>query len=115
MTMTMITAALLAAQVPAIAPADQNSSDARCLIVTVMLAGGDNAELKAAGLIASQYYLGRLDGRSPGLDLKALLTREAERITQAEQGPLLVSCGAAMQKRGEALEAVGERMAKKAR
>jgi hypothetical protein len=71
----------------------QEPQDARCLIASSFLMDSDDADVKTAGLLAAQYYLGRLDGRSPGLDLEALLTREAERFTDNDRSALLASCG----------------------
>ena len=113
----MIAAAAMTAQAPApAAPAsDQNGRDARCLIVSSALTDSDDAEVRTAGLIAAQYYLGRIDGRSPGVDLEALLIREAERLPPADQQALLTSCGAVLEQRGKALEAIGDRMTKMGR
>jgi hypothetical protein len=109
----LVAAALSLAPVPlrAAAPADENARDMRCLIVSFDLASAKNKELETAGLLASQYFLGRLDGRSPGGDFEALLVREAERMTEAEKAGLMTTCLKQIEDRNKLLEAVGNKLA----
>ena len=109
----LVAAALSAAPVPlpAAPPAKENARDMRCLIVSFDLASAKDKELETAGLLASQYFLGRLDGRSPGTDFEALLVREAERMTEAQKAELTASCLKQIEDRNKLLEAVGNKVA----
>ena len=55
-----------------------NRADAQCLGVFTMLFAGDgmadmDAEAKAGGMVLVGYYLGRIEGRTPNIDMSALL------------------------------------------
>ncbi len=109
--LTMIGAALALPTAAWAAPAaEENAKDMRCLIVASELADSKDKETETAGLIASQYFLGRIDGRSPGIDLEPLLIQEAEKLTDAERPALLTACGKQIEDRGRYLEAVGKRI-----
>lgn len=58
------------------------------------------------------YYVGRIDGRSPGLDLKSALTRQFAGKTQAEFNKFVQSngerCGNEMIALGARLQALGK-------
>jgi hypothetical protein len=94
-------------------PAEETAKDVRCLIVVSELADSKDKETETAGLIASQYFLGRIDGRSPGVDLQRLLIREAEKLTDADRPTLLVSCGNQLEERGRYLEKIGKSISEK--
>src|SRR5689334_22708996 len=88
---------------------DATRSDVRCFIVVSSLADSNDDAAKTAGMMGTEYYLGRIDGRSPGLDLEAAVARELP-ISATHNANLLRSCGALMQKRGSEVEAVGRRL-----
>ncbi len=111
--MIKICVAAAAPLLVAAAPTAEDRADGRCLIVSYLLADNQDAEIKNAAVIISQYYLGRLDGRSPGLDIEALIEAETEALDDAQVQALLQSCGAAVEKRGKEIEAMGARLEKK--
>ena len=88
------------------APAD-DEADMRCFLVSADMADSKDAETKNAGSVMMFYFLGRLDGRNPNVDLKQLLVREAERMSDADKEKLLVSCSGKVEQRGKQLEALG--------
>ena len=98
---------LAAAQAPADEPTRR---DLQCFLALSALASSEKSEEKIAGLIGAQYYLGRLDGRHPALDLKAALRAEAEAMTDARIGQLLPICGVILKQRGEAVTAAGKQL-----
>lgn len=85
----------------------ETTTDVRCLVVSAMLASKGDAANEAAGLMASLYYLGRLDGHDPNLDLSKTLTDEALKLKPGDIPPLAKTCGATMKDRGKALSAAG--------
>ena len=109
MTLFVIAAALLAPS--PVSAAEASGRDMRCLIVSFELADNKDKELETAGLLASQYFLGRIDGRSPEADFEALLVREAERMTEAEKSGLIASCLKQIEDRNKLLEALGTKVA----
>lgn len=104
-------AALAPLVIAAAPPTDaETTKDVQCLVAVASLAGSDDKDAKMAAAIGSQYFLGRIDGRSPNLDLEAAIKLEASRLGEAQMRSLLQSCGQLMQSRGKALQEIGERM-----
>lgn len=99
-------AMLLAA---ATSPNDAALEDARCLIAIGQLTAAEDETVQQAGQLGSQYYFGRLDGRGVP-DLEALLTEAAATMKPEELESTIQRCGAVIQERGLALQAIGERM-----
>lgn len=102
-------ALLFTASLAAAAPAD-DAEDARCLIVAAELADSDDDELEEAGTIMTMYFLGRLDGRSPGANLETLIVREAAAMSEDDKERLLIACSAQLELRGKQMEALGSRL-----
>ena len=88
--------------------------DAQCLIAYGQLGSSEDAATRTAGLIGAQYYLGRLDGRGAASDLRGLLKQAGEAMKPADLKPTLDRCGARLQQRTQALQAVGQALAKEA-
>ena len=86
----------------------QTKEDIRCLIAASSLTMSDDPEIKQAGGGGTLYYLGRLDGRSPGLDIEKAVAAEADLMKEADRGPLLKKCGETIMRRGDYLVAVGK-------
>ena len=95
-------------------PSDSGrTEDVRCFIALSALSQTADGETKQAAAAGTLYFLGRLDGHSPGLDLEAAVTAEAPGMTEAVLGSLLKSCGEKIRSRGEYLLAVGGALQKK--
>ena len=93
------------------APLDEETRrDVRCFILVAQLSGSEDPALRDAGRIGSQYFLGRIDGRAPGLDLEAVMVAEADAAI-ADRKALFPYCGDLMKKRGAEVEAIGNRLA----
>ena len=92
-------------------PDDPAVADAQCLLALGQLGSAEDEAARQAGMMGAQYYLGRLDGRAVA-DLEGLLRRAAAAMKAEELGPTLQRCGALMQERGQALQAIGDRMIK---
>ena len=114
-------AAALAA--PTTAPAqaaDPIRDDLACMIIVTMFASRtEDAAARQGATTGFGYYMGRLKGRDPGIDLKDRLIAEARALI-ADPNRLRAEatrCGADMQawgqetqEIGEALEAEGRRL-----
>lgn len=94
-------------------PDARTREDIRCLLATAMLADSKDPQVKQAGAAGALYYLGRLDGRSPGLDIEAAVEAEADSLTEATQGSLLKKCGATLEQRGAYLVQAGKALEKR--
>ena len=104
------TAAFFCLVAAAPAPDPETRADLRCFIAISALTGSEDAATQQAGMIGSRYFLGRIDGRSPGLDLENAIAAEAADMDEAQQKALLESCGAQLAKRGSEVVAAGERL-----
>jgi hypothetical protein len=91
---------LAAAPPPLDAPTKE---DVRCFIALGTLAQSDDPTIKTAATAGTLYFLGRLDGRSPGLDMEAAVAAETPEMTEADHAALLRSCGGKMEERGNYL------------
>ncbi len=85
---------------------DANAADVRCLVVGLYTASGNDADQRTAGMMMTAYYLGRLDGRTPDLDLKTRLTDEVRRLTTAQLQAEGARCSADMTMRAKAMDAL---------
>jgi hypothetical protein len=70
---------------------------------------------QAAGVMIALYYLGRLDARSPRLDLVALLGDEADKMTPETLKSEAVRCGSEFKEKGNELTAIGQRLVERAK
>ena len=100
---------LAALLVAATSPDEAALEDARCLLAIGQLTGAEDETIQQAGQLGAQYYFGRLDGRGVP-DLEALLNEAAATMKPEEMDSTIRRCGAVMQERGQALQAIGERM-----
>jgi len=105
---------LLLAAAPQQAPSPaldaETMNDVRCLVATTSIVKNKDPKLAQAGMIASQYFLGRIDGRTPKLDLEDALVRAAKSISQEQMKALFQRCGTLLHDRGEAVKAIGARL-----
>jgi hypothetical protein len=89
----------LAAAVPAAAQND-DATDLRCFVVASVLMNSTDRSQRAAGVIGSLYFMGRLDGRSPTLDWNKRLTAEMAALSGSDLSSVSASCGAIMAAQG---------------
>ena len=113
--MIRLSLVLAFALIPAAAAAgtadEENAKDMRCLIVTSEMADSKDKDVETAGLIASEYDLGRIDGRSPGTDLEKLLVQEAVKLSDEARPGLMMACAKQIEERGKHLEIIGGKVA----
>jgi hypothetical protein len=84
---TIMAAALAAAAAgPAAAQTEEAGRDLRCLMVVAIYgAQQDTPEGKQAAASGFSYYVGRLKGREPDIDINARLRAEGRRTSQLSQ------------------------------
>jgi hypothetical protein len=110
--MPMFAAALFAlvqaAASPAAAPVpvSPERADARCLAAFGMLATDTKADVQRASQMGALFFYGKLVGRNPRVDLKAVMLDAAQTVGPRIQGELQ-RCGGELQRSGEAMQAVG--------
>lgn len=103
--------ALVAAAAPSQAQ-DAVAQDMRCVAAFAMATGQTADPEKQGPLIAAtMYFIGRLDGRAPGIDLEARL--KAEVVRMAASGDVATDgkrCGELVGARGKDLMEIGQRL-----
>jgi hypothetical protein len=100
---------LVGAAAPAAAQDAENSADIRCALAAMAMVGAtQDATMKQQATMAALYYVGRLDGRNPNLDLEARLRQEMAKMAPQELAGEAQRCGQQLMVRGKALQAIGE-------
>jgi hypothetical protein len=100
----------LAAAAPARAEAPETTSDLKCLVFSMGMSGNSDATKSAVGAMATLYFLGRLDGREPALNLEKRLADPDLQLKPSEAARIGMTCGGMLQTRGGELAAMGERL-----
>lgn len=110
----LLTLALGALAGPA-AAADEaaQTADLRCMLVVAITGAqaGANEQAKQGLAAGLGYYMGRLKGRDPGIDLAARITTTAKGLgALTDLQPDFTRCGAEMKTFGVETQAVGRAM-----
>lgn len=89
-------------------PARATVADVQCLVVGARLASSSDWRERQRGSIMAIYFLGRIDGRSPHVDLQMLLKREAKKMTVAELKRAARRCNVELSARGAEIAQIGK-------
>ena len=80
------------------AAAAQTASDAQCIVVSnVFAAQSKDENAKKIAEASIYFYLGRISNQMTAAQLKALLDAQSKTLTQANAGPIMSKCAAAIQ------------------
>lgn len=90
--------------------ANRTDADVSCLVASLHLMNSAVPEQSQAGLASFLYWLGRVDGGAPGLDLETQIAGLSPSFTDAHLNAELVRCGTEMQTRGAEVQAIGNRL-----
>jgi hypothetical protein len=105
-------AALLAASaigsLPVYAQDSDTVADIRCVAVGIRDAELPNSTQKSTGTLLVLYYLGRLDGRNPTLDLEKLLAEQIAKMTDADYATESRRCGQILSTKGAQITHLGD-------
>jgi hypothetical protein len=111
---SLLALAALMSLAPAAARADEpptgGDKDVRCLVVAYALANGADASSKQIGAVAFAYYLGRLDGRTPDLDLEARLRAAIPQVTADTFQTQMAECAGPLRERLAQLRTIGDHL-----
>jgi hypothetical protein len=85
-------------------------ADIRCVIVGMQLSGMANSPQQPRGILLTLYYIGRLDGRSPKLDIEHLIIEETRRMADADYASEEKRCGAGLTEKGQQITEIGKHL-----
>jgi len=111
---TALAGLLATSPLPEAAPAPvDTASDVRCLIVYMQISSSTDPKLQTAGLIGTMYWLGRLDGRAPDMDLESQIISELKTMVGERFRAEARRCGEILVVKGKATVDMGHDMIKK--
>jgi hypothetical protein len=85
-----------------------NIADIRCVVVGLKMTAAANTPDQSKGFLLTLYYLGRLDGRAPKLEIENLLIGERGRMTSSDDASEAKRCGAGLMEKGEQITKIGK-------
>ncbi len=108
--LSVLAGALTLSSAQAPAQDAETIADVRCLIVGMKFAGMAEPTQHSAGMMLSMYYIGRLDGRVPKLDIEELMIKEISTMTTSDYGSEAKRCGAGLTDKGQEITRIGKDM-----
>jgi hypothetical protein len=109
---SLLVAALSLLPLQAMAQDADTIADVRCVAVGIRSAALPDSHQKSAGLLMALYFIGRLDGRDPTLDLEARLTEQLAKMTAADFTTEAARCGSTLSTKGAQITRVGQDLLK---
>jgi hypothetical protein len=91
----------------------QAPTDVRCVVVGLRMVEMTAPQARAAGMMLSVYYLGRLDSRVPDAEVEGLIEKEAREMTEAQFRANAVRCGKALTLKGREIQKIGADLTRK--
>ena len=95
--------------------ADQAQNDVRCLVVALQMAGSEAPAVRAAGLTASFYWMGRVDASIPPDALEDRMIAEAANLRGSALEAEAQRCSGELMTRGQAMTDIGKDMQRRGR
>jgi hypothetical protein len=108
----LLVAALTLVPLHAMAQDAATVADLRCVAVGIRSAELPDSRQKSTGLLMALYFIGRLDGRDPKLDLEALLSEQLSKMTAADFTAEAARCGSSLASKGAQITHVGQDLLK---
>jgi hypothetical protein len=108
----LLVAALTLVPLQAMAQDADTVADVRCVAVGIRSAELPDSRQKSTGLLMALYFIGRLDGRDPKLDLEAMLSAQLSKMTAADFTAEAARCGNSLASKGAQITHVGQDLLK---
>jgi hypothetical protein len=83
-------------------------SDVRCLVVSMTAVGSADPETQKAGIMSGLFFMGRVEGQAPNLDLEGRLRVELPLVVGDKLKTEAVRCGALLSASGARMIAIGK-------
>jgi hypothetical protein len=88
------------------------SADARCVVIGLNIAGMADASRQSAGTMLALYYIGRLEGRVPKLDLEHFILGQMAGMAPSDFESEARRCGLGLSEKGQEITKIGNAIAK---
>jgi hypothetical protein len=98
--------------VPVLAQDADTMADIRCVAVGMHFAEAPDSHQKSTGTLLVLYYMGRLDGRAPSLNIEKLLSEQIDKMTAADYNTEATRCSQDLAEKGAQIKQLGEAMQK---
>ena len=108
----LLVAALALVPLQVMAQDADTVADVRCVAVGIRSAVLPDSNQNSAGLLMALYFIGRLDGRDPKLDLEASLSEQLAKMTAADFRTEAARCGNGLTIKGAQITRVGQDLSK---
>lgn len=105
--LTLSTASTASAEATAV---NSQEADVSCFVATLTLLESPDPNIRTAGQAGMMYWLGKLDGAAPNLDLENRVAEIAPTMTQEMIGRELMRCGQEIVVRGREVQEIGARL-----
>jgi hypothetical protein len=103
-------AVALALSLPAQAEELPSEADVRCLLLTLGGAGSHDPNVQQGSMLGMLYYLGRINGREPDLDLQAALVAAMKSFRAEDAERESRRCSEAMLESGAELKRLADHL-----
>lgn len=85
-------------------------ADLRCLVASLTLVNSSNPQQRQAGMGSFSYWLGRVDGAQPDIDLEERIATLSQQMTGEDVAREMVRCGTELMARGQEIQRIGNRL-----
>jgi hypothetical protein len=96
---------------------DVEKNDIQCLVLGLQMAQSPDNAQNSTAMMVTFYYLGRLDGRNPALDLENRIIDETSAMSKlpaSDLNKIRTRCGSELTTRGQQLTVIGGDIIKRA-
>ncbi len=100
---------VLVSPAKSLAQNQEDIADVRCVAVALRMTEMPAAEQKSTGLMMAIFYLGRLDGRTPSLDIEELIFEQIGKMTNADYSGEAIRCGKSLSDKGRKITQIGQK------
>ena len=100
------------APLPLLAQDAETLADIRCVAVGIRSAELPDSHQKSTGTLLVLYYIGRLDGRNPTLDIEKLVTDQIARMNDADYSAESLRCSRDLTAKGVQITRLGDDLRK---
>jgi|HubBroStandDraft_5_1064220.scaffolds.fasta_scaffold23435_4 hypothetical protein len=101
---------MLVSSAKSLAQNQEDVADVRCVAVALRMTEMPAAEQKSSGLMMALYYVGRLDGRAPNLDIEELIIQQIGKMTNADYSSEAIRCGKSLSEKGQKMTQIGQKL-----